>query len=223
MKWALLLVLPYMVVSCAKEDSNNVNQDSIHQQLEVLYVDSEDKTHVTAWFRFGGLTGTLLQLSDSASVKFNGDELLYNQLLGSHRKEYAGLVSSGTFVYTDLDGNVFNNVAPDVVEINFPEGLTQISMGSAFTFVWEGAAVGQGETVSLWIDGTQQNNAELFSTILQGSTQLILGANKLSNLGLGQATCWLVRTRRKELDNGTSKGGFMETKYRAVKTITIVE
>jgi hypothetical protein len=149
--------------------------------------------------------------------------LLYNQILGSHRKEYAGLVSSGTFVYTDLEGNVFNNVAPEVVNINFPEGLTEISMGSSFTFEWVGEPVGQGETVSLWIDGTQQNNAELFSTILQGNSSLVLGADKLDNLGLGQATCWLVRTRRKELDNGTSKGGFMETKYRAVKTINIVQ
>ena len=216
-------MLPLLFVSCAKEDSNNVNQDSIHQQYEILYVTNEDKTHVTSWFRFGGLTGTLLQLSDSAEVRFNNDVLLYNQLLGAHRKEYAGFVDSGAFVYNDLDGNTFSNVSPVIKPINYPTGLTEISMGSSFTFIWEGDPVGPNETVSLWIDGTQQGNAELFATILEGNTSLVLGANKLSNLGLGQATCWLVRTVKKDLDAGTSKGGYMEAKYRNVGTVNIVQ
>jgi hypothetical protein len=224
MKNLLLIgLLPLFIISCAKEDSENVNQDSIHQQYEVLYADNEDKTHVSAIYRFGGVTGTLLQLSSPAGVTFNGDELMYNQVLGWHRKEYAGLVSSGTFVYTDLDDNVYTNTTPEINTIGYPTGLTEISMGGAFTFTWTGDPVGENETVSLWIDGTQQGNSELFTTILEGNSELVLPANRLANLGLGQATCWLVRTKRVDLQNETSKGGFIEVKYRAVSTLNIVE
>jgi hypothetical protein len=219
----LIGLLPLFIISCAKEDSENVNQDSIHQQYEVLYADNEDKTHVSAIYRFGGVTGTLLQLSSPAGVTFNGDELMYNQVLGWHRKEYAGLVSSGTFVYTDLDDNVYTNTTPEINTIGYPTGLTEISMGGAFTFTWTGDPVGENETVSLWIDGTQQGNSELFTTILEGNSELVLPANRLANLGLGQATCWLVRTKRVDLQNETSKGGFIEVKYRAVSTLNIVE
>jgi hypothetical protein len=218
-----LLAVSTLLLSCARDESENVNQDRIFQHLEVLYVDAEDKTHVSAWFRFGGLTGTLLELSEPATIVFNGDDLMYNTVIASHRKEYAGFVDNGTFVYTDIDGNVFTNQAPQVTPIDFPEDLTEISAGSAFTFEWVGEPIGPGETITLWIDGTQQNNSELFTTILQNNTQIILGVNKLSNLGLGEATCWLVRTTKKDLDEETSVGGFIESKYRAIKKITIVE
>ena len=108
-KIAILAVSLSLLVACAKEDSENVNQDSIYSIYELHFNKNLDKTTARATFRFGGPTGTLLDLTDPANVTFEGDALLYNTALGFHSKSYANLKDSGTFIYTDLEGKVFTN------------------------------------------------------------------------------------------------------------------
>jgi hypothetical protein len=140
-----------------------------------------------------------------------------------HRKEFAGLVSTGTFVYTDLDENVFTNSVPALVPIDFP-AIDTISSGGSFTFQWQGDAVGEDETVTLSVDGTQQENFEVFTTILEGETQLVLGADKLGNLGAGAASAVLTRSYyRNSVDEGTSEGGRIASSYVAEKSLIISE
>lgn len=208
--------------SCAKEESENVNQDSIYTIYELFYNKDTDITTAKATFRFGGKTGTLLELNSPAISRFNGDDLQYNSFLGTHKKEYAGFTSSGTFSYTDLDNNSFTNAIPTIDTIGFPIGIDTISTSGAFTFVWDGLPVSQGETISLTINGTTGGNLEVFSTVINGNTQLILDMNKLQNLGIGDATCTLQRIYNKSnVDQGTSEGGRVATWYTAKKTIYI--
>jgi len=72
-----------LMTSCAKEDSSFVNQNKVYCDYELFYNQNEDKTHAVARFRFGGATGTLLELTDStgASVSFNGETLPYLSLI----------------------------------------------------------------------------------------------------------------------------------------------
>ncbi|MFC2111212.1 hypothetical protein ACFLQ5_02035 [Bacteroidota bacterium] len=207
--------------SCAKEESENVKQDSIYTIYELFYNLNTDKTTAQATFRFGGATGTLLDLNAPAISTFNGDELLYNSVSGVHKKEYAGIIKSGTFIYTDLDNNTFTNTTPTMDSISFPL-IDTISSGSAFTFQWVGNPVGTKETITLTIDGIQQGNFEVFSKILVGATEIILPVNKLQNLGIGNASCTLTRAFNKyTVDQGTSKGGRMAVRYATTKTIYI--
>ncbi len=210
-----------LFMSCAKDESINVNQNSIYTIYQLDYDGSTDKTTAMATFRFGGPTGTLLDLTEPANVTFNGEELLYNSLFGVHKKEFAGLISSGSFVYKDLDNNTFTNTTPTFNTIDFPS-ISEISSGGAFTFVWLGVPIAENETVTLTIKGVQQSNFEIFSSSVTGTTQLILSANKLKNLGIGNASCALKRTFSKyTVDQGTSEGGRMEVGYSTSKTIYI--
>ena len=220
-----LLILPVLALallfSCAKEQSQNVNQDSIYSIYELFYNQENDISTARATFRFGGPTGTLLQLNDPAKVTFEGDELLYKAATGVHKKEYAGFANSGTFVYKDLDSNTFTNATTILDTIAFPM-IDTISNAGAFTFTWVGNPIAANETVTLTIDGTQQNNFEVFTTIVNGNTQLILPANKLQNLGVGTATCTLMRAYNKaSVDQGTSKGGRVAYWYTTKKDIFI--
>ena len=218
------LLLGFVVVlffSCAKEESENVKQDSIYSIYELFYNVDTDKTTAQATFRFGGATGTLLDLNSPAISTFEGDELLYNSVSGIHKKEYAGIIKSGTFVYTDLDANTFTNITPTMDTIVFP-AIDTISAASAFTFQWVGNPIAANETITLSIDGTQQANFEVFSNIIAGGTELILSANKLQNLGVGTANCTLSRAYNKyTLDEATSTGGRMAIRYTTTKTIYI--
>ncbi len=217
----LTLVVMSLFWACAKEESQNVNQDSIYTIYELFYKKSDDKTTARSIFRFGGVGGTLLDLNEPAVSTFNGDELLYNQLSGFHVKEYSGLISSGTFVYKDLDNNTFTNETSTIDPIRFLP-IDTISSGAAYTFEWDGNPIGDDETVSLTINGTQQNNVEIFLSVTQGASQIILEANRLQNLGIGNATCELSRiNNQSSVDEGTSTGGRMAVWYTDSRTIYI--
>lgn len=223
MKWPIFLLFACVLVltSCVKEDSKNVEQDSIYTIYELFYNQNADRTTAQATFRFGGPGGTLLKLSSPAISTFDNDELNYNQVLGFHQREYAGLKNAGTFTYTDLNNDQFTNATATIIPLDFPD-VDTIDAGSSFTFIWTGAPIAEGETVSLTMDGTQQNNFEIVASSAIGDPELILPASKLQKLGQGNATCTLIRTHnRATVDEGTSKGGRMAVWYTVTKTIYI--
>ena len=93
----LLLAFVLILSACAREESVNVNQDSIFVEYRLVYDGNQDKTFARATFRFGGATGTLLELSDPATITFDGEVLTWNPLLAYYEKEYAGVVNGGLF------------------------------------------------------------------------------------------------------------------------------
>lgn len=218
----LIVVCTTLFSSCAKEVSENVAQDSIYTVYELFFNKNTDITTARATFRFGGPSGTLLDLTDPANCTFNGDELLYNKILGSHNKDYAGFVSSGTFKYLDLDDNTLTNTTPIIETIDFPTKDT-IKADNPCLFMWIGSPLGKDESVSLIIDGTEQNNFELFGTVVEGATEIALSSEKLKRLGHGVATCTLTREYNKfSIDEGTSKGGRMAVWYTLEKNVFVM-
>jgi len=222
MKANVLILLSIMfLASCAKDVSENVNQNSIYTIYELNYDSETDKTTSKATFRFGGVTGTLLDLSEPAEVTFGTDVLAYNVISGVHNKDYAGFVESGTFSYTDLDENTFVNETGTIVPITIP-AIDSVDVTEAFTFTWEGEPVGENEIVSLTIDGTQQVNFEIFAEASVGATSVVLDVDKMQNLGLGEAKLYLKRTHLiTEIDQSPDEGGRMSRCYTDRQTIIL--
>lgn len=220
-KIVYILIIIMAIFGCAKESSENVNQDSIYSIYELFYNKTTDKTTAKATYRLGGFTGTMLELNTPAYCTFNNDTLLYNSVSGMHVLEYAGRVDSGVYVYQDLDNNVFTNHASAIDTIAFSD-IDTINTANAFTFEWIGEPVKENETITLTIDGTQQNNFEVFTNITQNSSSMVLAANRLQNLGEGIATCTLQRLyTNMSIEEGTSKGGRMAISYSLKKSIYI--
>ena len=99
----MMLFSALAFTSCQTEDSADVNQDKIYTDYELFYNSNTDKTQVVARFRFGGPLGTLLELNDPASVKFDGEDVPFNALYSGHFKEFSGQVLEGTFLYTNVE------------------------------------------------------------------------------------------------------------------------
>lgn len=204
--------------SCAKEDSNDVNQDKIWTKYELFYNQNEDKTHALAQFRFGGATGTLLELTDStgASVTFNGTVMPYAPLWGAHHLEFAGNITSGSFVYTNTNGTTYSNAIPAGTQsLSFPLGFDTIQKSQAQTLAWAGTALAPNESVSVFVGSWTWGEDALFYTEADGATEIIMAVNQMANLAEGQATVYMDRTLRTGLAQGTSEGGFVQYKYRA--------
>lgn len=203
-------------VSCEGENSADVNQDKIHTRYELFYNSNSDKTLVLAQFRFGGPLGTVLELVDSpSSVSFEGENLPYNAVYSGHAKEFAGQISGGSFTYMDLDSNVFVNQVPDYSFIGFPENLDTISKSEALEIIWDGDALLDDEHVGVFIGSWKWGDDAGAIQSGVGSSNIIIGTDRLSNLPMGPANLFMDRTQEGILQQGTSEGGQIISKFRA--------
>lgn len=202
------------LASCAKENSEDVNQDRIYAEYELYYDANTDKTYASAIFRFGNATGTQLQLTEPSNVKFNNDVIPFDPVFSYYRKEYSGNITSGTFVFTNTEAATFTNAVTNPRTIAFPV-IDTIHNSNSYTLTWIGDSVVANERVDLWLDGPQQNNAEFFTQYTLNTHNLVLAANQLQNLGLGSTTCSLERIWETTAPGVTSAGGKIRAKYKA--------
>jgi len=215
---ALFLVLG-LFTSCEKEKASDVNQDKIYTDYEVFYDRNTDKSWVVAKFRFGGPTGTILELDSTSSVRFNNDTLAYNGLFTGHFKEYAGRITSGTFTYTNVAGQVFQNSIPVCDTVAFPTTLNSLSKSSAQSIAWVGAPLAANQAVGIFIGNWSWGQNALVYQDADGATSLVLGINQMAALALGSSTIYMDRQTEVNVSQGSSEGGKIRSKYRALNII----
>ncbi|MDX1911362.1 MAG: hypothetical protein SFV22_07745 [Saprospiraceae bacterium] len=203
-----------MTTACKRESSGDVNQDRIFTHYELFYNANEDITYARAWFRFGSLTGTLLELAAPSEVSFEGDVLAFNNVLAFYEKKYPGLKTSGKFRWEDTEGNVFENTIT-MNAIDFGAVPDTVSRNAAFAIPWTGAALGADEAVGTWINGENEGDAQAALTIETGATQLIVPANKMSQVGAGPGKIYLERRFAPAMSQVTGAGGYGAGVYRA--------
>lgn len=208
--------------SCQSEPSSDVNQDKIYVEYELFYDKNQDKTYASAIFKFSNASGTQLKLDSPAELKFNNEVVPYDQTFAYYRKEYAGLVSSGTFTYKDVNGTVYTNSATIASEISNPD-IDTITRDGAFTYSWIGNNLAANETIGLVI-GNMINTGN-FQVFLQNSVQsnsLVLPLSQLNQLPVGSSYTQLDRQIETNAAQATSVGGKVRGKYRGTnKTLYI--
>lgn len=212
------------MTSCMVEDSADVNQDKIYTVYELFYNANTDKTWAIARFRFGGPTGTLLELKNPATVTFDGEELPFNALFSGHYKEYAGQKTGGTFVYNNVDGDTFTNSVPAYEMIDYPTVLDTINKSEAYSLAWQGSALSANQNVALFVGSWTWGDDALFLQTGDGATDIVMGTNQLSNLPVGPSTLYMNRSTDVTVSEGTGEGGIIKGVYRPVnRTIEVAE
>ena len=209
-----LVLTTILIQSCAKENASDVNQDKLYQYYEVFYNKNTDKTWVVARFNFGGPTGTILELDSGATVKFNNDVLPYNAVFAGHFKEFAGRITSGSFLYTNINNQTFTNSLPQVDTLAYQVDFDTLDKSQANTITWTGSPLLAHEAVGVFIGGWTWGEDALAYQEGDGATNLVLGITQLSTLPLGPATVYMDRAVTKNLTQATSKGGVIVAKYR---------
>lgn len=216
MKRFSFILLAFALISlssCLREDSENVNQDRIWVHYELFYDANEDITRARATFRFGGITGTKLQLTEPSEVRFNGDVLGFKQGLAYYEEAYPGVVQEGTFEFVDLNDNQYVNDAY-LNSIDFPEVFGPIDQNAAFELDWVGDPLADNELVSVWLNGINEGDAQLFLEEVEGSTSIILPQNRLENLPTGNTDAYIERTVSPQVQQAAEVGALITGKYR---------
>ena len=221
--FASLMLAFFLFTACEVEDSADVNQERIYTDYELFYNSNTDKTWVVARFRFGGPTGTLLELNDPASVSFNGEVIPFNAVFAGHFKEFAGQLDGGTFVYTNTEGERFENSIPAYTTVEFPADLDTIAKSAAYSLKWDGDALAADQRVGLFIGSWTWGQDALFVQNNEQATELVLGINQLSNLPVGPSNFFMDRSTELEVTEGTGEGGKIRGKYRAKNKMVVIE
>jgi hypothetical protein len=219
-----IVLFAAFAISCEREDSDKVDQDTIFAEYELFYNANEDITYARAVFHFSNIFGTRLELSDPSNVTFNGDQLLWKSGLAYYEKEYTGFVNSGTFVWKDTDGNTFTNQV-SINEIDYPAvGFDTLPKSASYELFWDGDSLAALEIVTVTINGQVEGDVQVFTQASPNATSIVLGLTKLSQLGSGPGTVWMDRSYKPIPTEKTSAGAVMTGRYRPLnKSIQIID
>jgi len=222
----ILAVFAFLsVLACEEEFAFNVNQDSIYTDYELFYDSDQDITRALVKFRFGGPSGTILDLGDSGQVNFNGDKLPFSSVWTGHIKEYPGKIESGTFEYTNTNGTTYINQTPVFETADIPASFDTLSKSSSTNLIWQGSSLSANQAIALFL-GSQSTVFEdaLFVVSSEGTNSITLSKEAVGSIANGATGAILDRQTEIEISEGTSKGGVIRSKYRAPsKTVIIKE
>jgi hypothetical protein len=218
---ALATCLTTVLASCdAVEPSEYVNQNRIWTDYELRYDGSRDLTIASSTFRFGGSTGTLLELSGGSEVRVNGWSMskvvqpLTN--LTYYERAFAGRLTSGTFLFVDTEGTAYQNtIAPRFID--FPGGtLGPLDNDASYEMFWEGPALGVGEEVQLVVYRLEGGvDLAVFHQREYGARSIILDRGQLQHVEPGVARLSLQRTVFGVPAERTDAGGRIRATYSA--------
>lgn len=209
-----------LYTACKSEPSSDVNQDKIYTEYTLYYDGNADKTYARASFKFSNIAGTLLQLDAPSEVTFNGDVLTFNSTLAYYEKEYAGLKSSGTFVWTDLNSTSYTN-AISMKTIEFPAVIDSINRDSSFELAWVGDSLSTDESVTLTVIDASLSTQIFYQNDIN-SQSIILGANQLGLLLDSSATLNYDRYYKPDLTQQNTAGGLITGRYRPPQKTAIL-
>jgi hypothetical protein len=218
-KTVLFGAMSTLVVGCstATESSDSVDQTKIHQTYSANYEEENNRTSVTAGYRFGDGGGTTLRLVGKSVVTHNIYPLREAKMMGTfYSGDGAGFQPTHVFTWRDANGKEFVNSAT-ISSIKFaPSFSTAMSpkTGGAIPFV---GAIQPGESVSVYIHDAVRNLSKLVSSRKAGETSLTVTSDDLAKFFAGKVTFELKRQQISPLQQGTERGGFISTSYVTLK------
>lgn len=214
--------------SCASNDTANsdtVKQSEIYQSYTITYDAGDLELSSTAFFRFGGSTGTTLNLVKPSSITFNGTEMALGKNIFSGTfyeiNQQIQPAKSYTFVFTDTDKKTYTNTS-SIEEIAISEYPASINKIKGFKVSWKGAPVQQDEKVYVSLEGKDFMNCSS-STNIVGATSVEISPDILKDLKSGDGNIVLKREKSCNLKEATHLGGNITITYVAKKVSTKVE
>jgi len=218
-----LLLLAFS--GCRRTESDEVKQDRIFCLYEIEYQAERNETYVRAQFSVRNENGSKLELSEPSQVKFGNDVLLFDSQFRYYQRVYTGRRDTGTFVWRDTEDNMYYNFADmsqSDLTIGFPIVFSNISQGSDYSFVWQGAPVAANQTVTLnlesspyVIDGGHDQDIITIIADEEDANNLTIRQRDMSDIIFGEYRATLSRSQSNAAEVATDAGGTVRTKYSA--------
>lgn len=215
------IILIGMVGGCKDKEPEGENK-YVWAYSKLVYDANSDQTYARTTFRYGGMNGAFIQLVPGASITFNGSPLNWVNSTSSYQKQYDGLIESGTFAYTDGDGNVYSNTISVPSSIGFPADMDSLSVSEDYELNWTGSDLQANERVELTLSA-KNTNGEVQEFVAEGDGEfgLFLTAEKLDNLGTGTTNMQMEKIYVPSDFTIPPAGGLLESRYQAVPNLNV--
>lgn len=210
---SIFSVLAFFLSGCQIEDSADVNQDKIWAKYELVYNATDSVTIAIAEFRFKNENGEVLKLNEAADIRFNNQELIYNELYNAHSFEFNTLIDSGTFAYADLDQFTFTNKIDGIDSIGFAEEFDTIRIGESVVINWTGNPLESNETASVYTEAWSLNSQPIVTQADLNAISLVIPSNAISQLTQGTNELSIEREWSNDAGQVTAAGGKIVSKY----------
>ncbi len=209
-------LITLLFTSCVRESSDSVDQDKIWTKYEIIYDKNEDQTTVRVEFRFGGVFGTKLELASPATIKFNGSTIPFNSTLAYYETTLDGLISSGTFAYTDVEGTTYTNTTNSIKAVEYPTSDVTITHGTDYVMMFTGQVIGLSDVV------TASVASKIFATAQVGASTITFGGVQTSDITPGPYVGTMTRVVTQVPTQATPEGGTILLTHKALnKAITV--
>ena len=212
---ALFFSLALLFSSCHKDTEpskikyTSDEPDTYGMIILVKYDQSANATSVQAYFN--DQTGQLLKLSENSSVKYNGDELTGDYVLGlTFQGKENALIE-----YLDFNQTRYSNtiIAPDTV---FVQNLSDtVNADQDLLLNFSGPALGEDEYWEVYISAYNTDNGEYYDTTTDSSMLI-------DKMNLFKYDSHLLSVQRVKtlIDPGLpAGGGRIQYRYQVTRTI----
>jgi len=224
----LIIFFVFMLYSCVSSDTANsdtVKQNEIYQSYTISYDAGDMELSATAFFRFGGASGTTLNLVKPSNILFNGMEMTLGKNIFSgtfyEANMQTGFSNSYSFLFTDTDNKTYKNSA-SIDNIDVDEYPKIIKKTEDLKITWKGSPIKQNERVSVSIEGKDFTNCSVTTDNI-GDKSILISSELLKEIKNGDANIVLKREKKIDIKEATHLGGSIAITYVAKKVLTKIE
>lgn len=215
------IFLTVISFGCKDKEPEGENKNVWAHHRLVYEADSEN-TYARTTFRYDGSNGALIQLVPGASLTFNGSSLNWVNTSSTYEIQLEGLVESGTFSYTDGDGNVYSNTISVPSPIGFPPELDSLFVDETYVLNWTGDVLEPNERVELYLTGENTSGvAQEFTAQGEGEASVVISEDHLDNLGPGSTDMHLQKVYVPVDFDSPPGGGILESRYESESNLDI--
>jgi hypothetical protein len=222
--FTILLPALVLLVSCRKEESSNLDDDTaIYQDYKVIFDKPENRTRAFATFRRANSWGVRLLLTGGAGITFNGNShTSYTELDNYFYRWNSSGITDVQFYFTKADGSWFQNsiTRNDTLDIIVPlDGVVSRTNGGQV--FWIGQPLLEGEKVEAQVKQGSTSSTKITVSVA-GAQSVVFPASALTNLTEGTGQLYLTRSRTMPLNEGDANaGGRRIVEVEARGTITV--
>lgn len=220
------LVALLMISSCASNEigqSRDINQETIYQQYDVDYDETENKVEVMAQFRFAGINGTTLVLNEPSKFECD-DEIVKvdsSDFSGAFYKTgFLGKTAMGKhrLLFTDIDKKKYENEF-SIEVFRLVDIPAAISKSDSVIISFEAPALQQDDYIELATDNTD-SAFTLKHAATDPGNNIIITAEQIKRQKGKSLSLYATLYRKIPLKQQAKEGGLIKIS-QSTKPVTV--